>query len=246
MTTEYQCSEQRFLEDVKDHKMTIIRDNGVDRHIRFKRENGSPYWFDIVTYGGRLIIDGDMGTYVFARIEDMFDFFRTKKNDWNYNKDGLSINPSYWGEKLRAVENYGYGSGKILEFSMDIFKKKVEDYFNQHFEDEIQNDKAMVDEATEDYPLTEEELKGIAERKERRDSIWEQIEDDVLRYPDNEYDANKAAYDFDEDGFQFVDFHEYNCKEYTFGFIWCCYAIAYAVRTYDLQVIAKSTEECLP
>ena len=134
MTTDT-CTEQRFLDDVKGHKLTILRDNGVDRHIRFKRPNGSCYWFDIITYPGRLIIDGDCGTYVFARIEDMFEFFRMRDNDYNKNPNGLSINPSYWGEKLRSVSNRGYGKGAIKNFSSDKFDRKVKEYFDTHFED---------------------------------------------------------------------------------------------------------------
>ncbi len=90
----YSCTEERFLKDISDHELIIVRDNGLDKHLRFRNRSGcSSYWFDIITYSGRLIIDGDCGTYIFARIEDMMDFFRIKSNDWNYNKNGLSINP---------------------------------------------------------------------------------------------------------------------------------------------------------
>jgi hypothetical protein len=229
----YQCTEERFLADVSKHQLTILRDDGLNKHLRFKRENGSSYWFDIITYSGRLIIDGDCGTFVFARIEDMMDFFRTKKNDWNYNKNGLSINPSYWGEKLRAVSNGGYGKGNIKKFSEDIFKARVKEYFDRHFEDEIKGDADLISEADIDNPLSSKELSDIEERTIRRNEIWESIEEDILRYPDNEYDSNKAAYDFDEQGFRFVDFHEYDCKEYTFEYIWNCYAIAMGVKMYD-------------
>lgn len=239
----YQCTEERFLKDVAQHKMTILRDNGIDRHLRFKRESGSSYWFDIITYSGRLIIDGDCGTYVFVRIEDMFEFFRTKRNDWNYNKDGLSINPQYWGEKLRAVDNCGYGKGNIKEFSKDIFKAKVKEYFDRHFEEEIETEKGLLEEVEGiESNLAPKDFSTIAKNRTKREEIWESIEEDILRYPDNEYAANKAAYDFSEQGFEFVDFHEYDCKEYTFGFIWNCYAVSYAIREYDLQVIAKANE----
>ena len=36
-----QCTEERFLRDVANHEMTIIRDEGVNRHIRFKNPGGA-------------------------------------------------------------------------------------------------------------------------------------------------------------------------------------------------------------
>ena len=39
------CDQQRFERDVAQHKMTIIRDNDVDSHIKFRRADDSAYWF---------------------------------------------------------------------------------------------------------------------------------------------------------------------------------------------------------
>lgn len=73
--------EQRFLNDVANHEMIIIRDDGVNRHVRFKRPNSSCMYFDLITWPGHLCYTGDMGSYVFRRLEDMFEFFRTDRND---------------------------------------------------------------------------------------------------------------------------------------------------------------------
>lgn len=73
----YECTEERFLKDVAKHEMTVIRDDGINRHLRFKNPNDSSYWFDLITWPGTLCIDGDCGTYVFKRTPDMFQFFRT-------------------------------------------------------------------------------------------------------------------------------------------------------------------------
>ena len=74
---DYACTEARFLGDVDWHVMTVLRDDGVHRHIRLKRPDSGSYWFDLITWPGTLCIDGDCGTYVFRRLEDMFQFFRT-------------------------------------------------------------------------------------------------------------------------------------------------------------------------
>ncbi len=76
MSRRSQCDEARFLKDVANHEMQIIRDDGVQRHLRFKKPGTMCYHFDLITWGGHLCYTGDMGTYVFTRVHDMFDFFR--------------------------------------------------------------------------------------------------------------------------------------------------------------------------
>lgn len=95
---DYGASE--ILRDFADHRMTVARDDGLYRHLKFRGPGTSVYWFDIITWPGVLTIAGDCGTYVFSRIEDMFQFFR--------RGNGRSqINPGYWGEKLLATACHG-------------------------------------------------------------------------------------------------------------------------------------------
>src|ERR1051326_8204576 len=72
-------SEREFLRNVKAHEMTVLRDEGVDRHLRFKAPNTSNQYFDLITWRGSLCFTGDMGTFVFSRIPDMFEFFRDEQ-----------------------------------------------------------------------------------------------------------------------------------------------------------------------
>jgi hypothetical protein len=90
---------ERFAEDVRRHRMSVVRDDGLSRHLRFRALGRRSYllWFDLITWSGCLTINGDMGCYVFARVEDMFEFFRSR--------DG-GINPSYWGQKLLATDRH--------------------------------------------------------------------------------------------------------------------------------------------
>jgi hypothetical protein len=58
--------------------------------------------------------------------------------------------------------------------------------------------------------------------------------DRVLRCADDgEFFAMQAAMNFEHDGEQFYDFWESNCREYTYHFIWCCYALVWAIKKYD-------------
>lgn len=100
----------RFAEDTKDHVMTVELDQGVHRCLYFGKPGTSSYSFRIVTWPGHLGYSGDMGDFMFCRLEDMFKFFR-----------GERINPSYWAEKCVAVSR----DGGVEEFSADAFLAAV-------------------------------------------------------------------------------------------------------------------------
>lgn len=120
------CTEERFLRDVAHHEMTVIRDDGVNRHIRFKKPDSSEIFFDLITWPGHLCYTGDMGTYVFQRLTDMFEFFRTDREYKKRNGAKLAVNLPYWGEKLQATDRDGY-----RKFSADKFRANVMDWIEQ-------------------------------------------------------------------------------------------------------------------
>lgn len=108
-----------FYKDVENHKMTVVADSGVNRHILFKQENTSNYHFSLTTWSGYLCISGDMGTYVFSRLPDMFQFFRTENG---------CVNLSYWGEKCVADSTSG---GRITQWSEDKFISAIKELTQQ-------------------------------------------------------------------------------------------------------------------
>lgn len=211
MSRQYECSEDQFLKDAKNHAMTVIRDDGVHRHLRFRKAPpaGSEYWFDLITWPGSLCIDGDMGTYVFRRLDDMFEFFRTDRECLERRGCKLGINPPYWGEKLQATANHGGHK----EFSQELFKEAVKREFDAWVESEEPSDEVKA-------------------------ALWEELEDRVLSCAsDGHIRAVDAAIAFepddDEVAFEMRDFWDRRLEDYTFHFIWCCYAIAWGVKTYD-------------
>lgn len=198
------CPEERFLKDVSEHAMEIVRDDGVSRHVRFKKPGTYCMHFDLITWPGYLCYTGDMGSYVFRRLEDMFEFFRTDRVHATPGK-GLSgsINPGYWGEKLEAIDRMdGYEV-----FSLDAFKSNVKEHIARFCE-------------------------GLSEDEKR--PLMEEVEEQVLNVYD-EYQAVEAIRGFYDPvhGNLFNDFFEYDCREYSYRFIWCCYAIAWGVAKYD-------------
>ena len=210
------CTEDRFLHDVANHEMEVLRDKGLYRHIRFKRPDSGCMYFDLITWPGSLCYTGDMGTYVFRRVEDMFEFFRTDQRDWNYNKSGgLSINPSYWSEKLIAVDG-NRQKGSATEFDADRFRAVINEYRVQWIRD----------------------CRDRGTHKNDRRALWDQVQTDVLDYLDEDpQSAMTAAYRFSEIvgnlNFQFHDIWDHNFERFTFHFIWCCYALAWGVKKYD-------------
>lgn len=206
-----ECTNDRFLNDVKDHTMSIVKDDGAHRFIRFKRPNTNSYWFDITTWPGFLCISGDMGTYVFSRLYDMFEFFRMDDGDFNKKRNALlNINPNYWSEKLQAISK----QGGYAEFDPEEFTNRVKDHFENYMATDVSDD-----------------LKSV---------LWNEIEEHVLFYSEVEYEAYNAIHQFSftSDGgekFTFVDFFDSGSTEvYTYHYIWCLYAIVWGISQYDL------------
>lgn len=113
----------RFTRDTANHAMTVLRIDGLYRHVRFANPRSSVYWFELVTWPGSLCITGDVGSYVFRRVEDMFNFFRD-------DRKGSRINPGYWKQKLQAADKDGYE-----KFCPHVFRAAVKDDFDCHFQD---------------------------------------------------------------------------------------------------------------
>lgn len=109
---------ESFEKDIATHEMTVMMDTGTVRHVRFKRPNTICMYFDLITWPGRLCYSGDMGTYVFARLEDMFEFFRLETG----RKPG-KMDLRYWAEKLEAVDK----NGPAQEFSKEMMNDVLDD-----------------------------------------------------------------------------------------------------------------------
>lgn len=188
--------ETRFLGDVAAHVMTIIRDgeDGVNRHIRFSIPDSSQYRFDLITWPGHLCYTGDMGTYVFSRTRDMFEFFRTDRKQPKLGQ-ALFINPGYWAEKVLAADK----NGKIEEFDRDLAEQRLREALR-----DLRRDKTS------------------AERSEIFDDVMASVEDGEVAF-------KTALMD------HFSDPWEWDLNEFTYSFMWCCYAIAWGIQYYDAK-----------
>lgn len=144
MTTE--TIAERFARDTANHKMTVLHDDGLYRHLRFRAER-SFYWFDLITVPGALIFRGDGESYVFSRMEDMFEFFRSSA----YKGEP---NVMYWAEKVtsdqKALKRYSY------ERFVSTVKETLIDRIRSG-DVPPGTSKALIEQAEDDYDVTYEE-----------------------------------------------------------------------------------------
>lgn len=151
-------TKERFLDDIKNHKMTILLDEGVNRSIKFANPKNSNMHFTLTTWHNHLAISGDMGCWVFCRIDDMFEFF-------DVLGDNISLECAYWVRAL--VSNSGFGSGKdtggYSEFDFErtvaVIKEKIPEWedINEYLITKID----LLEEDTEDVTLRALDKLGI-------------------------------------------------------------------------------------
>ena len=90
-----------FKTHTTDHVLTVVRDDGVYRHLRCRQPGTSMWGWDIITWPGYLTITGELDEWVFTRELDMLrDFFRG------------DVNP-YWLQKCTAWDRYSHRNGVV-------------------------------------------------------------------------------------------------------------------------------------
>lgn len=208
-------TEADFLRDVAQHEMTILHDDGEFRHIQFKKPGSSSFSFTITTFPGYLVMTGDMGSWVFTRLRDMFEFFRTDPE----RRTGLYINPGYWAEKLVATSSNGRHSSGCEEYDPDKFRRAI---------------------YSEALRLCRDAVARGLDEAERADLI-----DDLKEVRDAGLDDEGAAYRAVEEfrfhhkklrhPLSICDFWEHNLNRWTYHYTWGCYAIVWAIRQYDAR-----------
>jgi hypothetical protein len=206
-----------FLRDVANHEMTICLDTNLYRHLRFAQPQNSNMWFELMNWPGVLTIHGDMGTWTFSRVQDMFTFFRA---------DNLRINAGYWSEKLQHGTYGGSEGAKV--WSDDLFKERLREQLTNYYSLEGE-DLATVTEALENEVLNQDNKYDLLIAA--RDFSCDLRKD--IRIP-------QLAHR-DRDRFQFDPCELPDGKEYAYHFIWCLYAIVWGIQQYDARA-TLSTE----
>lgn len=204
-----------FLRDVATHELTIIRNDGLYRHLRFKRPDTSSMYFDLITWPGHLCYTGDMGTYVFSRISDMLEFFRRDC------ADQLPINPGYWSEKVLGVDG-GRHAGCVFEYDHDKYLAVVNEYLDDWLEDLSEEHQEELKEAVQDEVL--------------------RLADDHDEHG-NYARAYEFSAKVDGKNYQFTDFFERSMRRFTDRYLWCCRALVWGIGLYDAALPAGIDSE---
>lgn len=159
-----------FNRDIKDHTMSVVYladDVSTYRHLRFARPNTRCYSFDLITWPGHLVYTGDMGTYVFSRVEDMFDFFRGDRPNFNY-----------WAEKCLAQDKPDGITQWSNEKLTQYLKESYDEYLSQFEEGCLSDqDKSELWQEIEDQIINEASNGPTA-------AIQAAMDFDMPEYPD--------------------------------------------------------------
>lgn len=87
-------AEERFAAEAEGAAMTVLKDDGVYRHLRIDLPRASWKWCEVATWPGVLVLRGGLGCWTFIVPEDdQMSLFRP---------DPLTerVNPLYWEGKL--------------------------------------------------------------------------------------------------------------------------------------------------
>lgn len=246
---------EAFTRDTAAHEITILEDDGLYRHVRFQGRYPDDYkvpefrgkkhifyYFDLVTWPGSLVIRGDMESYLFTRLDDMFEFFRDHKP-----------NPGYWAEKLPAAMRED-----TKRYSEDLLAQLVAGHVTDAEEErwpglraaaaeQVTGDRDIYNASDALRVLSEFEFgatvtgrcscgavrEGLPEADERN---WESSHRAMAPVGSGSHLITREPVS----GFQFCDAWDWDLRDWTHQFLWCCHAIPWGIAQYDQARAAKA------
>lgn len=201
MKTDY----ERFAEDIECHEVQIVVDEGERRHLKCGRPGTYCQSFDIITWRGYLAYVGDMGSYVFTRLPDMFEFFRGERPD--------RIDFDYWAQKCIAVDK----SDGLKRYSEDRFYAAVKADYDSF----VEQHELTTEQATDLWQQIEDDVLSCGDTdREAMDAAMQ------FRWVPADLGRTKGRE-------VFSDFWGHRLEDWTSRFTWCCYALRWAISKYD-------------
>lgn len=219
---------EQFLKEVAEHQMKVLLENGIYRHLKFNApKNSWNMWFELITWPGKLTISGDMGTWTFSRLEDMFNFFRSSRE--------MAINPSYWAEKLQGGVHGGSDSAK--DYDQERFGRQLLAQLSEYYGFEGE-DLAELTQAVKDEVLTDD-WEGAVKTAAR--DFTHRFQNGANPCPRCQGHRSTLSVCSNRDcyggeirrKFQFDSCEIPDGKDYCYYFIWCCYAVVWGIQQWD-------------
>ena len=206
----------RFVRDVSNHQLEIIRDDGLYRHLRFKRPGTSAYYFDIITWPGYLVVTGDMGTWTFSRITDMIDFFGGAR-------ESFDINPGYWSEKFESGAGGSRYDSPCFEFDDEDFQKSLNEWLA-----------CYIAECEDEH-----------DREIAKDAVSELISEEYRNAWMAGQAVNDAVFPNDVSNWDILDGMG-SLQKHSHHYVWICYAIVWGIERYNNQkLVARAMDTFL-
>ncbi len=207
-----------FANDTADHQMTVLHDDGLYRHLRFKAPGTSIGYFDLITWPWNLTVGGDRDSYTFRREEDMFGFFRSHGHQHG-------INPGYWAQKMVGVG----GPRACKEYSRLRLDANVDEILAEA-ETDWPGISAAWAEHLEDYDV---EYESPAHEALNSFEFQVAITEHVVPLPGDAKPApGSPLRPTRVRTFQFADWWEWDLTDWDFHFLWSCHAIRWGIAQY--------------
>ena len=204
--------EETFLNSVDKHRMIVLKNDGLYRHVKFAEPGTNIYRFDLVTWPGHLVITGDLQDYHFSRLPDMFQFFRD-----NPDRPHLRINPDYWSQKLVG----GHGHQVAEQYSFQAFKESLVQQFWWSREYIPEGMRAEV------WRSIKEEILDDYEVQESKDAAYRAASEyQFVHYPPR--GPRRVL-------FQFDDVYEWRFTEWDWHFLISLHAIVWGIVQWDTR-----------
>lgn len=216
MREQYEKQFERFSQEIAEHTVTILRNDGLYRHLRCRRGDSYTLGFDVITWPGYLAYVGDMGSYVFSRLPDMFEFFRGRRT--------AMVDRGYLAEKAVAADK----PDGIQRYSEGMFRAAVKADFDAF----VESDGLSSDEAADLWEQISDDVLSCAEMGH---SAALDAATNFRWVPEHLGATYPRAV--------FTDFWEHSLEDYTARFWWCCYAVPWAIEAFDRQVAATAPTE---
>lgn len=235
--TDYAEIAAHVAREMKDGKLTSLREDGLYRHVEFTALQG---WsrLILVTWPYNLLVAGSHGSYHFERhgadTEDMFDWLR-----------GIRVEPDRWASKLIN------GADSVREYDRDRLVAEVKAEVVEAVkegaprglraavrEEILESDRLhsrdwamqMVYDFEHGVTYRSECSCGASEDHDDRNAAytWE-----FGKHPVRRLDGEHEVKVRETGGFAFSDVGEWNLDKLNYHFVYQCHAASWGIAQYD-------------
>lgn len=206
-----------FLRNTDKHEMTVLKEDGLYRHLRFREPGTAMYGYDVITWPGYVTLVGDIADgFTFSRETDMFGFI-------DHGQPAGHINVSYWAEKL-----VGRSRDDVKSYSEDMFKQSVLGQLEDVFYASDPEDTAEV------APLKAAAI-AKAESELFPHAYYEHEAREALNgFTFTDADGTKRS---------FYETYEWELADYDYHFVLACHALLTAARAFRTMNTARNAAE---